>query len=321
SCGVELVKSKTPVLHTSAALFRFKLGQAISKDSATAGQVGDLVDQLLESHDDIALYLDPVTMASAEDASSAHPGMSLAQPESLIRLMLGVDSLQPRLIRTLLEKFPEFIGDEGAKEHLGETKTSIKILRQLRWLDYIVDSSELTEKLLETLGFVPPDMQSEIISALPDIISDSDSGQVSKVLALMLKETPELMLPILETMGSLECSPALLTDARNSVITHLVSAEPLDLPVMVKFLLQSGSSENSMAIIQRVRRRLDMESIVLASRQMAKSAATDDQAPDVLIFDVITTSLRSHKHLRDAWLKIAAADDEEVGPQTTLDIV
>ncbi|KAJ2878868.1 Fanconi anemia group D2 protein, partial [Coemansia asiatica] len=90
---------------------------------------------------------------------------------------------------------------------------------------------------------------------------------------------------------------------------------------MIKFLLQSGSSENAAAIIQRIRRRLDMESIVLASRQLSKSSATIDQAPDVLIFDVITTSLRTHKHLRDAWLKVISSDQDQIGPQTTLDIV
>ncbi|KAJ2635418.1 Fanconi anemia group D2 protein [Coemansia sp. RSA 1286] len=324
-CGVELPEGKPPVLHTSAALFRFKLAQTISSDSTMADQIGDFIDQLLEPHNHISLYLDPVSVASTDDTLS-HPGLSLAQPESLVRLILGIDTLQPRLIRTLLEKLPEFIGDEEeAKEHLGETKTWVKVLRQLRWLDYIVDSSELTEKLLEALGFVPPDMQSEIIAALPDIVSDADGGQVSRVLALMLKEAPELTLPILETLGSLECSPALLLDARNSIVTHLVSAEPLDLPVMIKFLLQSGPADSSPATIQRIRRRLDMDSILLVSRQPSKSSTAhtnnDGQAPDVLIFDVITTSLRTHKHLRDAWLKIISTDEDKIGPQTTLDIV
>ncbi|KAJ1717869.1 Fanconi anemia group D2 protein, partial [Coemansia biformis] len=192
----------------------------------------------------------------------------------------------------------------------------------LRWLDYVVDSAGLTEKLLETLGFVPPDMQREIITALPDIISDSDSAGASKVLAGMLSETPELMLPILDTLGSLDCPPSLLQEARSSVIMHLVSAEPIDLPVMMRFLLQSAGTESAAPVIQRIRRRLDLTPIVLASRRVPAPAAgqTPDQTPDVLIFDAIATCLRSHRHLRDAWLKIIAADNEDVGPHTMLDV-
>ncbi|KAJ2207335.1 Fanconi anemia group D2 protein, partial [Coemansia sp. RSA 520] len=251
------------------------------------------------------------------DSATTHVSGGLPQTESLVRLMLGVDALQSRLVATLVDKFPEYIGDEGTDGDASATKVSVKILRQLRWLDYVLDSGALTEKLLETLGFVPPDMQREIVVALPDIISDSDNTQVSKVLASMLKETPELMLPVLDTLGSLDCAPALLQEARNSVISHLASAEPIELPVLLRFLLQSVSADAAAPVIMRIRKRLDVDSIVLASRQRSTLA---DQSPDVLIFDAIATSLRSHKHLRDAWLKIIASD-ANVGSQTTLDLV
>ncbi|KAJ1988490.1 hypothetical protein GGI25_005294 [Coemansia spiralis] len=331
SCGVELVKGKVPTLHTSAALFRYKLNDAIARDAAVAQMCGDHIDSLLAEHDTLAFYLDPVSLPTTATQSgtsgmngsnmAAHQhtdqlGLSL-RVESFVRLVLGVDALQPRVIATLLEKFPEFIGDEDSIDDQGATKVSVKILRQLRWLDYVIDSANLLEKLLETLGFVPPEMQSEIISALPDIISDADSVQVSKVLAGMMKSTPELMLPILETLGSLECPPHLLQEARNSVLVHLVSADPIDLPVMVRFLLQSASPDSAGALIVRIRKRLDLDSIVLATRQQHSS--TDDQTPDVLIFDVVANCLRSHKHLRDAWLKTIASDNAEVGSHTTLD--
>ncbi|KAJ2739122.1 hypothetical protein GGI20_006162, partial [Coemansia sp. BCRC 34301] len=166
---------------------------------------------------------------------------------------------------------------------------------------------------------MPPEMQSEIISALPDIISDSDSTQVSSVLAGMMNDTPELMLPILEALGSLECSMNLMERVRNSVITFLISAEPAELPVMVRFLLQSVSSEAAAPTIQRIRGRLDLDAVVLTAKQRSDKA--DRSAPDVLIFDTIATCLRSHKHLRDAWLKVIVNDTAVVGSHTTLDVV
>ncbi|KAJ2811131.1 Fanconi anemia group D2 protein, partial [Coemansia furcata] len=322
-CGLELIDGSPPTLHTSTALFRFKLGEAIRGDYKTAQLLGDFVEQLLSDHENISLYLDPVTLPASEDdgdnplSSSGLAQFGSGQSESLVRLMLGVDALQPRIISILLNKFPELIGDEEAQSGAGATQPFVKILRQLRWLDYIIDSDKLTNELIETLGYAPPEMQSEIISALPDIISDSDSANVSGVLAGMMNETPELILPILEALGSLECSMNLLERACNSVVTHLISAEPAELPVMVRFLLQSVSSEAAAPTILRIRGRLDMDAVVLASKQ--QSRMTDHSAPDVLIFDVIATCLRSHKHLRDAWLKVIVNDTAAVGPHTTLD--
>ncbi|KAJ2465389.1 Fanconi anemia group D2 protein [Coemansia sp. RSA 2337] len=324
-CGLELTEGRLPTLHTSTALFRFKLGEAIRGDAETLELLGNFVEELLSDHDNISLYLDPVVLATGEDNSDNSPSSSRlahfgsGQSESLVRLMLGVDALQPRIISILLEKFPEFIGNEGAHGSAGTTQPSVKILRQLRWLDYVIDSAGLTEKLIETLGYVTPEMQSEIISALPDIISDSDSTGVSVVLAGMMDETPALMLPILEALGSLECSMNLLDRARSSVVTCLVSADPAELPVMVRFLLQSVSSEAAPPLIQRIRGRLNMKAVLFTAKQ--RSRANDHGAPDVLIFDVIATCLRSHRHLRDAWLKIIVNDTAPVGPHTTLDFV
>ncbi|KAJ2656256.1 Fanconi anemia group D2 protein [Coemansia sp. RSA 1200] len=324
SCGVSLSGGCAPVLHTSAALFRFKLSERLSSSESLAQECNEYIDGLLSDHDTISLYLDPVSVADPDNNSSIladqpNDQTGILRAESFARLVLGVDALQSGVIATLLEKFPEYIGDEDSQGGDSAGKVSVKILRQLRWLDYVIDSAGLVEKLLETLGYVPPEMQREIILDLPDIISDADGSQVSRVLAEMMTSTPELMLPILETLGSLECSPHLLQEARNSVIVHLVSAEPLDLPVMIRFLLHSVTADAAGPLIVRMRKRLDLDSIVLASRRLRGKTDYNDQTPDVLIFDVIAASLRSHKHLRDAWLKTIASDVTGVGPHTTLD--
>ncbi|KAJ1951556.1 hypothetical protein EC988_004013, partial [Linderina pennispora] len=319
-CGVELRDGEPPLVHTSTALFRYKLGEAIATDPTLASTLANYIEELLSDHDHISLYLEPASVTAASDGTAVQRHGGSAQSESLVQLLLGIDALQSQLITTLLDKFPEFIGDDdGNTDNASDTKVSVRLLRQLRWLDYVIDSAALTAKLIETLGFVPPEMQSEIIVALPDIISDSDHADVSKVLVSMLRDAPTLMLPILETLGSLECSLNQQQECRNAVLMHMISAEPGELPVMVKYLLQSVSAETAPATIQRIRRRLDMDSVVLTMRQMGK--VSEDLAPDVLIFDVIATSLKSHRHLREAWLKVIATDCEQVGTQTTLDIV
>ncbi|KAJ1887701.1 Fanconi anemia group D2 protein, partial [Coemansia sp. IMI 209127] len=139
-CGVTLSDGGVPELHTTAALFRFKLSEKMAANGALAQKCGDYVDSLLSDHDTISLYLDPVSLGDAGDSSmvgrqcSDQPG--LLRAESFVRLVLGVDMLQSRVITTLLEKFPEFIGEEDSHEEEGAIKVSVKILRQLRWLDY-----------------------------------------------------------------------------------------------------------------------------------------------------------------------------------------
>ncbi|KAJ1927073.1 hypothetical protein FBU59_007254, partial [Linderina macrospora] len=180
-CGVELRDGAPPLVHTSTALFRYKLGEAISSDPNLVSALTGYIEELLSDHDQISLYLDPASVAATDDNTTAHRYGGSVQNESLVQLLLGIDAFQSQLITTLLDKLPEFIGDEDDnQDDASDTRVSVKLLRQLRWLDYVIDSSALSAKLVETLGFVPPEMQSEIISALPDIISDSDHADVSR---------------------------------------------------------------------------------------------------------------------------------------------
>jgi hypothetical protein len=44
----------------------------------------------------------------------------------------------------------------------------------LRWLDKIVNSKELAQKLMEIIPVTHESLQREIISAIPDIITDGE---------------------------------------------------------------------------------------------------------------------------------------------------
>lgn len=49
------------------------------------------------------------------------------------------------------------------------------ILRELRWMDLVVDSRQLIEKLIGALPAFSPSLQRDIIYILPEIASDEDS--------------------------------------------------------------------------------------------------------------------------------------------------
>jgi len=97
--------------------------------------------------------------------------------DSLMQMLLRVSGIQPFIVQLLLEKvrtpwldifhpshamlqLPEFIGDDDATMDGGEgnrpdetpaNETPRLLLSQLRWLDFVEDSTALTSKLLECL--------------------------------------------------------------------------------------------------------------------------------------------------------------------------
>lgn len=49
------------------------------------------------------------------------------------------------------------------------------ILRELRWMDLVVDSQQVVEKLIAALPAFPPSLQQEVIYILPELASDEDA--------------------------------------------------------------------------------------------------------------------------------------------------
>ena len=84
---------------------------------------------------------------------------------SLVRILLDVDRLQPRLINSLLERLLEFSVNEvdsDAMEASSEASCMPRlILNQLRHLDRVVNPQELARKMFEMADNSPMDVQRE----------------------------------------------------------------------------------------------------------------------------------------------------------------
>lgn len=59
--------------------------------------------------------------------------------------------------------------------HMMDKNVPKLILREIRWLDHVVDSKQLVEKLIAALPAFPPSLQQEIIYILPELASDEDA--------------------------------------------------------------------------------------------------------------------------------------------------
>ena len=103
---------------------------------------------------------------TATDTSLQCDTARSSKQDSLIRLLLNVEDLQPKLLTLLLEKLAETsIVQEGQEETQAENIPRL-LLASMRWLDRIVDGSGMADKIMEILSVTSKFHQVEVIAEL-----------------------------------------------------------------------------------------------------------------------------------------------------------
>lgn len=247
---------------------------------------------------------------------------SSSYQESLVRLLLGIEMLQTLVINTLFEKLPEFMFDGASEDGLNVPHL---IINQLKWLDRIVDGKDLSSKLMQMVSVAPVEIQRDIITSLPEILEDSQHGDLAKELNGLLQQNTQLAVPILDALSSLNLSSALLSEVREAVMGTLSAVQLEDLPVVVKFVLHSISASDANEVVCDLRKKLELEQCVLPavlqasqSRMKNKTVSRSSSVPScssgqdsvALILDVIKSAIRFQKTISEAWLKAIENVDE-----------
>ncbi|XP_010129923.1 PREDICTED: Fanconi anemia group D2 protein, partial [Buceros rhinoceros silvestris] len=251
--------------------------------------------------------------------------------ESLIKLLLGIEILQPAVITLLLEKIPEFFFDV-----VGTFGTNFPwlIVNQFKWLDRLLDSQDLVKKLMQMVSVSPVPIQHDIITSLPEILEDSQQSEVAKELSCLLKQGRRLTAPILDALSRLDLDAVLLAEVRQSAMTIVPSVKLEDLPVVVKFILQTVKAAEAVEVISDLRKSLDLSSCVLplqilGSQKKLKSQVqasssmsqvTTSQNCVKLLFDVIKLAMRFQKDVSEAWIK-AIENSTSVSDHKVLDLI
>uniref|UniRef100_A0A672Q6L9 Fanconi anemia group D2 protein-like n=1 Tax=Sinocyclocheilus grahami TaxID=75366 RepID=A0A672Q6L9_SINGR len=112
------------------------------------------------------------------------------------------------------------------------------IINQLKWLDRIVDGKDLSSKLMQMVSVAPVEIQRDIITSLPEILEDSQHGDMAKELL------EQCVLPaVLQASQSRMKSKAIIN------VTCCVS-QVVDL--LVLFILHSTNANHSRRGAERV---------------------------------------------------------------------
>ncbi|MCO5587965.1 hypothetical protein L7F22_041918 [Adiantum nelumboides] len=193
--------------------------------------------------------------------STVGGGQGVVSTDSLARLLLSIATIQTQVAIILLEKLPEHCVEAGSSLLPG-LRDSIPrlILNQFRWLDYLIDAEKLTSKLMEVLSICPTPLQKEIISLIPEIASDDAHELVVCTLEQMLQGDSQLIAPILDAFSNLNLKEELLDQVVTLAIVSLRTSDAEDLPLVVRFLLQSATAANVRRIVHQLRENLQFTS-------------------------------------------------------------
>ncbi|KAJ3089632.1 Fanconi anemia group D2 protein [Quaeritorhiza haematococci] len=320
-CGLRIdERGTTNELVVDQAIFRRRLINKLKRASAATNMRMDsgrsIVDGFLE---DFAEHI-------SDNEGCLVVQFSNRFSDSLIKILLCTDELQPALIDMLLEKLPEFMNEESnAFANMNENIPRL-IMNQFRWMDYIVNPAQLTAKLIEAIQIAPTHIQMEIITTIPEIVDDSQHKVVVAELKDLMENSAELTIPILDSLSNLNLSTDSLETLQETVISKLDSAELDAVPVILRFLLQSCTNDTAIDVVLAIRENLDFRSISTILMQSNSSQQTPSQEQrtgglvgmsgkgkgkkpqmsEAVILESLKSGIRFHKFMLDAWLKVVS---------------
>ena len=226
------------VLKEDQAIFLKKFIRDITTQSDYPESIEKIKETLGQWLDD-EVFL--VKCLNPTDTSVTCSTARSSKQDSLIRLLLNVDDIQPILLTFLLEKLAETsIVQEGAEETQSQNIPRL-ILSSMRWLDKMVDGETITEKMTEILTVTSRYQQVEVISALPEILPSQYHNNIAPHLQDMLKEHNALVSTIVDCLGNLKLNPDQVANTKTFLIDNISGSkfQLSVLPVVVEFLLAS----------------------------------------------------------------------------------
>ncbi|KNE65757.1 hypothetical protein AMAG_09735 [Allomyces macrogynus ATCC 38327] len=182
------------------------------------------------------VLLSPVVSAGAD----ATVGMRAVLADSLVKIMLDIDALQPTVVSFVADLVLELSGDVTATD-LG---VPVLAITQLRWLECVTDATHLANTLLNLLSDLAADekLRDALIAALPEIVPATHHHLLIDRLVALLRESRDALAPVTDAFSNL----VIPADRRGILIQEvshsLPSAKPDHLPLLVRYLLDEAGA-------------------------------------------------------------------------------
>ncbi|TRY62096.1 hypothetical protein TCAL_01763 [Tigriopus californicus] len=232
------------------------------------------------------------------------------QEDSLVRVLLKIEEVQPTFLPWLLEQLALIALNEDENsaglslvQRAQQINVPRLILSQVSWLNKIVHPESLADKITEILDAVPTKAQFDVISALPEIIDEAFHGKIAMFLRDMMKQKTELSSTILEAFTNLSLDSDILGEIQSSILKTLGSIRFEDLPVNVKFVLQSMEPGEESHVIKDLRETLDIVPPQILTQATQRKLNNEIKDVSKMILDLIRNEFYGRRKLIDAWFR------------------
>ncbi len=142
---------------------------------------------------------------------------------------------------------------------------------------------------------------------LPEICDDKSFKVTIEELKRLLGDHRELTVVILDTFSNLDLDPTLLDDVRNAVMQTFDAANIGDLPVIIKFILQTTTVDTIQNVVMQFRKRLTLFSEDSTATRNAKSQQNTEMS---MIIEALKSAFSYRRHIADGFLKVIDNDTE-----------
>ncbi|KAG8038455.1 hypothetical protein G9C98_006151 [Cotesia typhae] len=135
-----------------------------------------------------------------------------------------------------------------------------QLLQQLRFLEVVNDPEALTLKLEELLETSPIWFQRELITFIPDIVTDTQHQMITEILCKLMEAQRELTNVILDCISNLSLGKEFLEELRETMLTLLGRNCHIDqMAAIIKFTLEDCPSIDVCQTVLRNLRVLELQ--------------------------------------------------------------
>ncbi|KAL9656234.1 hypothetical protein ABK040_007849 [Willaertia magna] len=236
--------------------------------------------------------------------------------ESFFKMLLNITSLQSQIFDILFADLITRCQDYD-EDNYGSWDRNIPklIVSQMRWLDMIVDSKSLANHLSSILTVSSSIFKKEMISAIPEIIDDSEHERIVDILQQVMREDNDSIINVVDALSNLNLKKEIMENMISHVLETLDSANTNDLPVIIRFLLQSANEVNVNNIVSKIREGLDISSLSVVpndddednhtfSQRKDKGKSSENNNCESLIVSALGTGIRHKKIIEKHFIQV-----------------
>lgn len=189
----------------------------------------------------------------------------------LLKLLLRIECIQSDLIHllfqaivnkfTLIDQSTQSSNQNRYKINENLRYSALNIFNRIRWCDVIYEPLIVIDTLITSVMPILNDesFKIEVVSTLPSICPDSRHSNLAENLIEFLTVDPSLIPCIFDTISNLNLSKS--SDAMLKAVELakelLITSDDTDLPIIVRFLLDTVSDKDSaMEVINQLREKL-----------------------------------------------------------------